>query len=166
MKYNHAPVVDYLENNVTAFAKWIAQADQTALLLYYIEKGNTYQAAFGLAQISEKQFYDWKKGEPPKEALEAYYTAKKIEKPDDAKSQFSQAVERAEATAENRMLGVIESAATAGDTASAKWWLERRRRTLYGNNTEIIIKEDAEITELKERLRLLDPNEQPRTSAE
>lgn len=44
---------------------------------------------------------------------------------------FRAAVEKAEAEAEKKMLGVIETAAYGGTWQAAAWWLERRRRDDY-----------------------------------
>jgi hypothetical protein len=75
--------------------------------------GNTRRAAAAAAEVSKDTFYRW---------LED--------------ATFCDAVEKAEADAELRFLGVIAKAAPIRWQAAA-WWLERRRHEEYGRRDRV-----------------------------
>jgi transposase len=79
-------------------------------VLNALRVGNTRRAAAAAAEVSKDTFYRWL---------------------DDAT--FCDAVEKAEADAELRFVGVIAKAAPASWQAAA-WWLERRHHEDYGRH--------------------------------
>jgi len=71
--------------------------------------GNTRTAAASVAGITRQTFYRWL----------------------DEDATFSDNVEKAEGSAESRMVRVVQDAAFSGTWQAAAWWLERRRRDEY-----------------------------------
>lgn len=81
---------------------------QTAIL-NSLRVGNTRRAAAAAAEIDHATFYRWL----------------------DDDATLRDAVEKAEADAEQRFLGNIAKAAAEGTWQAAAWWLERRRPEEY-----------------------------------
>jgi transposase-like protein len=65
--------------------------------------------------------------------------------------EFSDAVLRATAELEEKMAGVVTTAALGGDLDAAKWWLERRNPTRWGVRTTLTVR--AELTAFLDRLQ-------------
>lgn len=78
-------------------------------ILAALRAGNTRTASAGAAGVHRDTLRLWTQDDPA----------------------FLAAVEKAEAEAEKKMLGVIETAAYGGTWQAAAWWLERRRRDDY-----------------------------------
>lgn len=97
-----------------------------------IEKGNTYENAALLSGIAERTFYYWmEKGE--KEQDGKYY-------------QFLQEVKKANATAEQRNVIIIQDAAMDQWQAAA-WFLERRNPAKWGRKDALRLSGASEMEE-------------------
>ena len=77
-------------------------------ILAALRVGNTRRAAAAAAEIHPDTFYTWL-----------------------VDPSFSEAVQKAEADAEQRFLGNVAKAAQAGNWQAAAWWLERRKHEDY-----------------------------------
>ena len=91
-------------------------------LIHYIEAGNYIQTACDAVGISKETFYTWIK----------------------EKSDFSDAIKKAEAKAIARNLTIIQLAAPKNWQAAA-WFLERRCFDLFGKKEKIGGLEDSPI---------------------
>lgn len=89
-----------------------------------LEEGNTRRAAAATVGIDENTFGRW---------MLRF-------------GGFADRVRKAEATAETLAVGVIHHGMLRGETADAKWWLERRRPDDYGrrDRIELTIRQQAE----------------------
>jgi transposase len=110
--------------------------DREARLLEALRAGNTRSAACHYAGIDQGTLANW---------LARY-------------SDFSDAINKAEADAEVRMVAQIARAAHDGTWTAAAWWLERRRPDDYGrrDRVEITLRQQAERLAAE---RGLDPEE-------
>ncbi len=88
----------------------IRSAEREQAVLNALRVGNTRRAAAAAAGIGKTLFYAWMED-----------------------GTFADAVEKAEADAELRFVGVIAKAAPASWQAAA-WWLERRHHEDYGRH--------------------------------
>lgn len=84
-------------------------------ILNALKVGNTRRASAGAAGISHELFYQWI----------------------NADLAFLDAVEKAEAEAEQRFLGQVAVAAAGGTWTAAAWWLERRKYQDYGRRDKV-----------------------------
>ncbi len=110
-----------------------------------IKEGNTYENAAQLAGICEKTLYNWiqrgKDGE-------------------DGFLQFLQALKKANAKAEQKMVSVIVASAPRNWQAAA-WFLERRNPQHWGNKTEQKVEHSGTIQHVK---FTFDTTEQPQST--
>lgn len=83
-------------------------------ILNALRVGNTRRAATAAAEISTPTFYVW---------LEDLA--------------FLEAVQKAEADAEQRFLGNVAKAASSGNWQAAAWWLERRKHDDYSRRDKV-----------------------------
>ncbi len=87
------------------------------VVLKALRFGNTRQCAYGLAKVSHDTFYNHLKKD----------------------LQFSEAVAKAEADAEDTMARVVIAAAAKGTWQAAAWWLERRRPHDYRQRHDVMM---------------------------
>lgn len=88
--------------------------EREARLLEALRAGNTRRAACHYAGITPETFSQWQRF-----------------------SEFSAAVQKAEADAEVRHVAQIAQAAMSGTWQASAWWLERRRPDDYGRRDRI-----------------------------
>jgi len=94
-------------------------------ICHYIREGNTQRDAAILSHITEKTFYEWKK-----------------------KSEFCEAVKKAETEAKEAMITIVRRAAVK-HWAAAAWWLERRYKDEYALRTEMTGKDGKDLEQIK-----------------
>jgi len=88
--------------------------ERVQAVLNALRVGNTRRASAAAAEVSKDTFYRWLDGD----------------------ATFRDAVEKAEADAELRFIGVIAKAAPVSWQAAA-WWLERRHSEDYGRHERV-----------------------------
>ena len=98
--------------------------EREARILQVLEAGNTRRAACEYVGIDQDTMSRWC----------ARY------------ADFADRVRKAEAQAEIQAVAIIRQGIRNGDTADAKWWLERRRPDDYGRRekVEITVRQQAE----------------------
>lgn len=89
--------------------------ERVTTILNAISSGNTRKCAAGLAGVTETTLYEWA-GEYP---------------------EFSEALEKADAEAEQGMVSRVKAAADDGTWTAAAWWLERRRNEEWGRKDTV-----------------------------
>lgn len=90
-------------------------APRQLAVLVALEHGCTRRAAASAADIHHSTLYAWMHNDPT----------------------FSDAVEKAENTAEARATTLVVKAAYEGQWTAAAWWLERRRPDQYGRRLAV-----------------------------
>jgi transposase-like protein len=120
--------------------------DRERLIIQVLEAGNTRRAACEYVGIDQDTLSRW---------------CSRF-------ADFADRVRKAEATAEVQAVAIIRQGIKNGDTADAKWWLERRRPEDYARHEkidlevyirqrarELGIDEDEAVEAIKPRLRLV-----------
>lgn len=124
-KYEKKVVLAYLEGNNEKFEKYFKEGNLIALLLYFIEKGNSNKDALLRVGISESEFYLWQQ-EYLKDGIENKYY----------KSEFSEAIRKANFQRMNFHIANIFKASEKDWRASA-WWLERTNPERFGKKLNL-----------------------------
>lgn len=99
--------------------------DTVDRLLKGIRLGMTYEHACMFAGVHYDTFNEWRNGKFPRRLDDDQKALK---------SEFSEALTRAEGDAVARHFGLISQASVQGDWRASAWILERRYPAIYGKN--------------------------------
>lgn len=99
-----------------------------------VERGNYYKVAIDVLGISEHTWYEWmRKGEVD--------TNKGV---NSLMAQFFQSIKKAEATAIDRNLSIIQKAAMEGNWQASAWYLERKYPEQWGKRDNVNLTTDKD----------------------
>ena len=99
-----------------------------------VERGNYYKVAIDVLGISEHTWYNWmRQGEVD--------TNKGV---NSLMAQFFQSIKKAEATAIDRNLSIIQKAAMEGNWQASAWYLERKYPEQWGKRDNVNLTTDKD----------------------
>ena len=99
-----------------------------------VERGNYYKVAIDVLGISEHTWYEWmRQGEVD--------TNKGV---NSLMAQFFQSIKKAEATAIDRNLSIIQKAAMEGNWQASAWYLERKYPEQWGKRDNVNLTTDKD----------------------
>lgn len=99
-----------------------------------VERGNYYNVAIDVLGISERTWYEWmRRGEVD--------TNKGV---NSLMAQFFQSIKKAEATAIDRNLSIIQKAGMEGNWQASAWYLERKYPEQWGKRDNVNLTTDKD----------------------